>query len=151
MQIKSINPINFLFFRTETTVNELVKFLPVGQELYTEAVANKLSVTGPIHWHYFGFEGDPLKAFQLEVALPVAEVAGDYDGKFHFKRTALFKCLSLFHEGSWLDLPKSYGMAMEHLAKNHLTPNAQNREIYINTDFKKPEANFTEIQIGINS
>ena len=73
-----------------------------------------------------------------------------YDGKFHFKRTEPFKCVSLRHDGNWLDIPKTYGKAFEYVTKNNLKPNAINREVYINADFKYPEANITEIQIGIN-
>lgn len=36
------------------------------------------------------------------------------------------------------------------ISKNSLKPSAVNREIYINMDFLYPEANVTEIQIGIN-
>jgi effector-binding domain-containing protein len=150
MDVKAVSPINFLYFRTDTKVSELYKFLGVGQELFKEAVAQNIPITGPIHWHYFGFTGDENQIFQLEIALPVGEILEEYDGKFHFKRTESFKCLSLRHDGNWLDMPKSYGKAIEFLSKNNLQANAVNREVYINADFKYPEANSTEIQIGIN-
>lgn len=150
MEIKSINPISFLYFRTETKVSELYKFLSVGQDLFKEAVAQNIPVTGPVHWHYFGFTGDESKPFQLEIAIPVGEIPGDYDGTFHFKRTEPFKCVALRHEGSWLDIPSTYGKAMNYIQQNNLTPTAANREVYINADFKNPESNSTEIQIGVN-
>jgi effector-binding domain-containing protein len=150
MQIKAIKPINFLFFRTLTTIQELATFLPVGQNLFREAVANNLTITGPIHWHYFGFHGDVKEPFVLEIALPVGEVIDEYDGEFHFKRTESFKCVSLVHDGKWHDLPGSYGKIMEYIAECKLMPNAANREIYVNADFRYPEANVTEIQVGIN-
>jgi effector-binding domain-containing protein len=149
MQVKTIYPINFLFFRTDTSVNELYKFLSVGQELFKEAVTHNLSVTGPVHWHYFGFTGDPNQIFQLEIAIPVGEILDAYDGKFHFKRTQPFKCLSAVHDGGWLDLPVSYGKAFGYLKENNLQPLGVNREVYINADFKNPESNITEIQIGL--
>jgi effector-binding domain-containing protein len=150
MEIKAISPINFLFFRAKTKVSELFKFLSTGQELFKEAVSQNLPITGPVHWHYFGFTGDPNQVFELEIALPVGEIPEEYDGKFHFKRTEAFKCISLVHDGNWLDMPKSYGRAIEFMAANKLQSNAVNREVYINADFKFPEANITEIQIGIN-
>lgn len=150
MQIKAVKPINFLFFRTEASVPDLVKYLPVGQELFREAVAYNLTITGPVHWHYFGFEGDVNKPFTLEIALPVGEVPEAYDGRFHFKRTDPFKCVSVTHEGNWENIPQSYGKLMQFIEANHLTPLASNREIYVNVDFRHPEANVTEIQIGIN-
>jgi effector-binding domain-containing protein len=150
MQIKAVKPINFLFFRTETSVQELSKFLLVGQELFKEAVKHDLTITGPVHWHYIGFAGDAAKPFTLEIALPVGEVPEAYDGRFHFKRTEPFRCVSEVHEGSWLDIPQSYGKLMQFIDTNHLKPLVSNREIYVNVDFRHPEANVTEIQIGIN-
>lgn len=150
MEVREIKPINFLFFRTEAKIMDLGSFLPIGQELFKEAVRHNLTITGPVHWHYFGFEGDANKSFVLEISLPVGEVEEGYDGKFHFKRTEPFKCVSLLHQGSWFDMPKSYGKLMNFISTNKLKPLAVNREIYVNTDFQNPEANVTEIQIGIN-
>jgi effector-binding domain-containing protein len=150
MQIKAVKPISFLFFRTETTISELTRFIPIGQELFKEAVLHKLFITGPVHWHYFGFSGDANKPFTLEISLPVGGVEGEYDGQFHFKRTEPFKCVSYIHEGGWLDIPQSYGKMLEFISQQRLQPNAVNREIYVNTDFKDPQANVTEIQIGVN-
>lgn len=149
MLIKEVKPINFLFFRTETKVNDLSRFFPVGQELYEEAAEHKLRITGPIHWHYFGFMGDDNKSFTLEISLPVSDVLEEYDGKFHFKRTEPFKCVSAVHEGAWHDISKSYENLFRLMTEQKLQPLAANREIYVNVDFKNPEANTTEIQIGV--
>ena len=146
---KQVKPINFLFFRVETTVGELEKFLPIANELFREAFENNLRITGPVHWHYFGFTGDVRKAFTLEISLPVAEVIGEYDGRFHFKRTEAFNCVSLIHEGSWLEIPACYDKIMKFNSKKHLKMTGVNREVYINVDFTNPEANITEIQVGI--
>ncbi len=145
---KTVQPVNFLFFRIETTLGELGNFFDIAPQLYAEAVNLKLLVTGPIHWHYIGFMGEPDKKFTLEIALPVAETRNDYDGKFHFKRTDTFKCASLIHEGAWLEMTGSYGSVMEYCRKQQLTPSGINREVYINVDFANPEANTTEIQLG---
>ena len=147
--LKQVKPINFLFFRTETTVGELEKFLPVANDLFREAFENKLRITGPVHWHYFGFSTDVQNTFTLEIALPVANVLGEYDGSFHFKRSEPFKCVSLIHEGSWQELPRSYGSLMQFISKKHFKLAGVNREIYINADFASPDANITEVQIGI--
>jgi effector-binding domain-containing protein len=147
--LKKVKPTNFLLFRTETTVNELNQFMGVAPELFREAVANKLTITGPVHWHYFDFYGDFEKPFTLEIALPVGEVLDNYDGKFHFKRTQDFACVSLMHEGNWLEMPTSYQRLMEFADANQLNPAGLNRELYINVDFTNPEGNSTEIQMGI--
>lgn len=150
MQVKEIKPINFLFFRTKAKIMELASLIPVGQQLFKEAIDHKLTITGPVHWHYFGFEGDPSKSFILEIAIPVGEVEEGYDGQFHFKRTEPFKCVSMIHEGSWFDIPNSYGKLMQFIGERNLKPLAVNREIYVNADLQHPEANITEIQVGIN-
>ncbi len=148
--LKHVKPINFLFFRVETTVNELSQFFWVAPELFKEAVTNNLTITGPVHWHYFDFMGDLEKPFILEISLPVSEVVNDYDGKFHFKRTNEFKCVSLVHEGNWLDLPTSYEALMKFVQAKKFQPVAVNRELYVNVDFNFPEANTTEVQMGIH-
>lgn len=149
MQIKEIKPINFLFFRTETTISELEKFLPVAGQLFKEAVKQNLMITGPVHWHYHGFMGDVSKSFVLEIALPVANVINEYDGTFHFKRTEPFKCVTITHEGGWLEIPQSYAKLMQFMQEQKLSPSATNREVYVNVDMADPSANTTEIQMGI--
>jgi effector-binding domain-containing protein len=149
MLIKEIKPINFLFYRVETTINQLASYLKVGQELFEEAVRHNINITGPIHWHYFGVAEDPQKSFRLEISLPVGDVLDEYDGRFHFKRTQLFKAVSIIHDGSWETMSTSYARLMDRIQKEHLKSIASNREIYLNVDFKNPEANLTEIQIGI--
>lgn len=149
MKVKEIKPINFLFFRTETTVNALSNLLPVAKDLYREAIKLDLWVSGPVHWHYFGFTGDFEKPFTLEIALPVDRVVQDYDGPFHFKRTEPFKCATVVHEGDWLSLPNTYGKLLAFISEQGLSPIAATRELYVNADFQHPEANTTEVQIGV--
>lgn len=149
MKIKEVKPINFLFFRTFTTIHQLQDHVPVGQQLYKEAVSNNLWITGPVQWHYYNFEGDPNKQFEFEVALPVGDLPADYDGEFHIKRTDGFKCVSVVHEGSWMDIGEVYGKISKFIAEQKLVPINISREIYINVDFKDPQSNCTEIQFGV--
>jgi effector-binding domain-containing protein len=149
MQIKNVRPGNFLLFRAETTVTELVNYLPVAQSLYEEAVRQKLRINGPIHWHYLGFS-DLQTPFTLEVCLPVDRIPADYDGPFHFKRTEPFRCVSLEHDGSWYQIPESYAKILQYVSEHGLTPAGNNREVYMHVDLNDPEANVTEIQFGVN-
>lgn len=149
MLVKEVKPINFLYYRTETTIENLVHLIPMAKELYREAVEMNLHITGPIHWHYNGFSGDVTKPFRLEIALPVGDTLSDYDGKFHFKRSQPFKCVSIIHEGNWLDIPHTYAKLNQFVQKHKMEPSLMNREIYINSDFHQPEANVTEIQMGL--
>jgi len=146
---RRVKPISFLFFRAETTVNELASFFDVAPRLYAEAAKNNLPVTGPIHWHYAGFT-DIQKRFTLEISLPVGEIMRGYDGPFHFKRTDDFSCLTLVHEGNWYEMPRSYEALLSYAREHGLTPSGNNREIYVNVDFKNPDANVTEIQLGVH-
>jgi len=148
-QLREIKPISFLFFRTEACLDQLPNFVPVGKDLFKEAVAYNLQVTGPIHWHYVDFHGDPGVPFTLEISLPVAETIADYDGSFHFKRTDNFRCVTLTHEGSWSSMGNAYSKLHEFICSKGLKPLAINREVYLNADFKHPEANLTEIQVGV--
>ena len=147
--VKEIRPINFLFHRVEVKVKDLADQIPVAKELFKEAVKLDLHPTGPIHWHYIGFTGVASKPFLLEICLPVAKVPNDYDGHFHFKRTEKFKSVSLVHTGGWNDIPKSYEVLMTCVQQHDYQPIGITRELYINTDFADPQANVTEIQMGI--
>lgn len=149
--VKEIKPINFLYFRAETRVDQLINFIPVAKDLFREAVNYNLHVTGPVHWHYFDFSGNPSDVFTLEISLPVSEVVADYDGNFHFKRTEPFRCVVMTHEGGWNTIPETYGKIMEFIKSEHLEPVGITRELYVNADFKDPDANTTEIQFGIKS
>lgn len=148
-KVKEVKPINFLFHRTETKVDELIHLVPVAKALFKETVRLDLHPCGPIHWHYFGFTGDPTKSFTIEICLPVDSVPATYDGDFHFKRTENYKAVSLLHEGPWMEIPKSYDAIMKYVQMNQLVPAGVARELYINADFKNPEANVTEIQLGV--
>jgi effector-binding domain-containing protein len=148
MLVKEVKPINFIFYRTETTVDNLINLVPKAKELFQEAVQLQLHITGPIHWHYFGFT-DYQKPFTLEIALPVSAIVPDYDGKLHFKRSEPFKCVTAIHEGGWNEIPSTYNKMMQFITKHKMEPSLMNREIYINSDFENPDANVTEIQMGI--
>ena len=149
-EIKIIRPINFVFHRAEITMNQLESQIPVAKSLFREVVRLDIHPTGPIHWHYAGFTGDAVTPFTLEVCLPVATVPPEYDGVFHFKRTAYFRAATLLHEGGWNDIPKSYAMVFQFISQYHYQPVGINRELYINADFSDPQSNVTEIQVGIN-
>jgi effector-binding domain-containing protein len=149
MQITETLPVNFLYQREETTITDLEKFLPYGQQLFSESVRCQFPITGPVHWHYYNFNGDPEKSFFLEVCLPIGIIPAEYDGNFHVKRTEVFACVSEIHSGSWLSIPDTYHKMFAFISQNNLKPSGNNREVYINVDFNNPQANQTIIQIGI--
>jgi effector-binding domain-containing protein len=148
MEVREIKPINFLFHREVLKLSELERMILVSQALYVEAVRLKLRITGPIHWHYFGITTKEAP-FTLEVSLPVADVAQEYDGAYHFKRTDNFKAVTDRHEGSFDAFEKTYEKVFGYIAEKKLAPNGMCREVYINVDFANPAANIAEVQIGI--
>ena len=147
MIVKEIKPINFLYYRVRTTVGDLAAFIPEGQAIIREAVANNLVIAGPVHWHYYGFS--PTSPFDLEIALPVATFPSDYDGKYHVKRSGPFRCVSGIHEGPWSAIPDTYQQLAQFVQEHRLSPTGTNREVYINVDLLDGEANTTEIQVGV--
>ena len=138
-----------VFVLSRNSGRELEKFIPVGQQLYAEAVKHELTITGPIQWHYHNFVS-PEAPFDLEVCLPVAEVPQEYDGQFHVKRTDAFKSVSTVHEGSWYRIPETYKAIAMYAAANNLRLSTSSREVYINVDLADEQGNVTEIQYGLN-
>ena len=147
--IRTIKPINFLYFPTRTTLSELGGLVGhVQEKLYAEAVKEKLFISGPAYWNYFNFQ-DIQKPFDLEISLPIAKLPLRYSGKYQIKTSQLFRCLALQHEGSWGKFPEVYGFLMGYIHQQGLALTGESRELYSNIDFENPEANVTEIQIGI--
>src|SRR5688572_22918486 len=128
-QLREIKPINFIFFRTETYLEQLPNFVPVARDLFKEACLYNLQVTGPVHWHYIDCNGDPASPFTLEIALPVAEPLAEYDGSFHFKRTDPFRCVAVTHEGSWLSMREAYQKLNDFIHTKSLRPSQITREV----------------------
>ncbi len=150
MQIKTQPALNFLCVRFETTVATMMeKAAPYVPQLLQEILDQKLRLCGPVYWNYFGFEGDESKPFDLEVAIPVNAVTGDYHGRFSYRRSEPFRCVEAVHEGTWASIPETYGKLFAFIGQNRLIPTGENRECYINADFEFPEANQTIIRIGI--
>ncbi len=150
MQIKEVKPLTFFYHSVRTTPSGLTPQLgSVAKALYKEAAALDLTVTGPVYWQYVGFDPSPDAEFTLHIALPVAEAREGYAGKFAFQRTGSFKCLAAVHEGDWTTIPQTYRKLFGYMAGQGLQPTGIDREMYINVNFTDPEANVTEVQVGI--
>jgi effector-binding domain-containing protein len=150
MTIKETKTFNALVFTIQTTLPQLGEHVGhVAKDIYREAARSECMPTGPIQWNYQGIDGKPDTVFTLEIVLPIQEKNVEARG-FKWKRISGFKCLSLMHEGSWEELPKSYEKVMEYLAAKGLTTTTECREKYLSMDFENGENNLTEIQIGIH-
>jgi len=150
METKIIKPINVLYYSTVTNLEGLSKLVRVkANELYKEAIKNKMDITGPVYWIYYGMDGNPQTNFTLEIAIPVL-CETHYEGIFQMKEIPEFKCVSMIHYGSWYDMPGSYSQLISEVYKNNLALSGVSREVYLNIDFVNLERNITEIQVGIN-
>jgi effector-binding domain-containing protein len=151
MQIKSIHAMEVLCFETETTLEKLQRYVRVvARRLYSEASKLDLEITGPVYWIYDGADGKPDTAFKLSIALPVTPTDREItDSELCIKTLDTFYCLSVHHIGNWMELGKTYCDLMTTVAEKNLQVNGLIREIYLNMDFQNPDANITEVQIGL--
>lgn len=151
MQIKTLPPMQVLYFSTKTTLkglDELAGKIPAS--LYAEATRLQLLVSGPQYWFYYGADGNPDNEFTLEIVLPVTGQASK-ESTYSIKQIEAFKCLSVIHEGSYDNLPKTYGEVMPKVFAEGfaMTDNKEVREMYLNIDFANEDNCRTEILIGI--
>lgn len=147
MHIKTYPPLTVLCSTHQTTMSQLDQFGPVMAELYAEA-GRKSFINGPLHWIYYGMDGDPETVFTLEIALPVRKAF--HSPKFRIRELDLFKAITFPHEGLWEQLPGSRAQIMERLAEHHIPVTNECREVFLNINFAEPEKNITEIQIGVS-
>ena len=140
-----------LCFETETTLKEILQYIRVvAHKMYQVAVQNELEITGPVYWLYEGMDGNPETVFSLTIALPVSFKDKTLNtSEFKLKQLDTFSCASEQHLGDWNKLGETYGSLIPAILSDGRTMSGQNREIYLNIDFENPEANITEVQIGI--
>ena len=149
MEIKTLPPINVLYYSTETTLKDLGQYVfNVAKQLYTECCKTHILPTGPVYWVYYGADGNPDKVFTLEIALPVNHppIASSL---FKFKQLPAFKCIEAVHYGNWNELHTTYAQVVPALlAEGHTLSNCS-REMYVNIDLTHPQNNITTLQIGV--
>lgn len=141
-----------LCFETQTTLKEIFQYVRVvAHKMYQVAVQNELEIRGgPVYWIYEGMDGNPETVFSLTIALPVSFKDKALDtADFKLKQLETFHCATKQHLGDWNQLGETYGALIPEIIANGLTMSGQNREIYLNIDFENPQANITEVQIGI--
>jgi len=151
MELKKIHPMQVLCFETKAKLSDLGEYVRVvAHNMYQAAVKNDLEITGPVYWIYDGMDGNPETVFNLTIALPITFKEKDLSSSgFKLKSLRAFPCVSGLHPGDWNKLGETYGSLVPTLLSGGLTMSGENREIYLNMDFQNPEANITEIQIGI--
>jgi effector-binding domain-containing protein len=137
-----------LYSSHQTTIPQLGNFVgTIAKELYAEATALGVLVSGPQYWIYHGMDGNSDTVFTLEISLPIQ---GDISVcKFGVKEIPGFKAVSHWHQGAWERMPESYGAILQHIEQYKIAMTDECREVYYNVDFNRPEHNRVEIQLGI--
>lgn len=137
-----------LYSTHQTTIPQLEDFVAtIASQLYAEATALGVLVSGPQYWIYRGMDGKHDTVFTLEISLPVqGEITVS---KFGVKEIPAFKAVSYLHKGSWDNMPQSYGAILQYIGQQNITMTDECREIYFNVDFSNPQNNRVIIQLGI--
>lgn len=137
-----------LYSTHQTTLGQLGQYVgTVVKDLYAEAVANDILVSGPAYWIYRGMDGDPDTVFTLEIALPIQGAIRE--SRFATKELPAFKAACHTHEKAWTKIPATYAQLMQYIQLNKYKITGEFREIYWNMDFEHPENNLTEVQVGV--
>ncbi|WP_345269489.1 GyrI-like domain-containing protein [Nibrella viscosa] len=146
---KVVPPFTALCFTTRTTLKDLSQYYGVvANQMRQEAQRLNLEVTGPVQWVYTGATGDLEKEFQLEIALPVSEAAGEPES-FTFREFDSFRCVSYTHVGPWSDLMAVYDAFFAEFYRLGYQDGSHVREIYTVVDLDTPANNVTEIQVSL--
>lgn len=148
-EIKEEAPMHFFYRSYETTYAGLLPLVrSVAKEVFRDAVANGLEITGPQHWHYYGADGNPDTVFQLHIGVPVAALLS-VPAPYECKTLPAFRSVSLTLNGPWDQLGDTYHKLFTGLQLAGMTPGGINREQYVRCDFEQPDANVTIVQVGI--
>jgi len=150
MEIHEFNSLNFYYFaKDDCTLSGLSEYVRIkAKELYYAAVENRLEVTGPVYWVYYGMDGQVDTRFRLEIGLPVEDCLSELS-KFACKKLDSMRFITHKLYGDWSRLPEAYGQIFSQITSEKLKPNGVCREVYIHIDFQNPENNITEVQIGL--
>ncbi|WP_160712541.1 DJ-1/PfpI family protein [Chitinophaga solisilvae] len=138
------------FYRTyRITMQELLSLVRVvAREIYQQAIAADLEISGGVEWHYEGFDGTPDKEFTLKIGVPVTAVKA-VPAPYTCEVLPVFDCVSTQHTGEWSRLGETYGQLISGIQALGLEMTGLNREQYLRYDFEHPAQNMTNIQIGI--
>jgi putative intracellular protease/amidase/effector-binding domain-containing protein len=148
-QIQTVPPMHFFSRSFQTDLAGLFPLIrTVAKDIFREAIANDLEIAGPIHWHYYNFDGQPNSIFTLEIGVPITTVKS-VPVPYDCKTLPAFSCVSQQLLGSWEKMAPKYHEIISGILPAGLKMSGNNREQYIHCDFDNPEANVTNIQVGI--
>ncbi|MFT3740879.1 MAG: hypothetical protein QM786_19185 [Breznakibacter sp.] len=119
-----------------------------ARELYLLAAAEGLMPTGPVYWIYTGADGDPHTLFDLKIALPVTGLPHTA-ALSQLETIPPMTALAILHKGPWAILSQAYAQLARETGSKGLLPSGENRELYLQIDFERPENNLTLVMFGI--
>lgn len=148
MDIKTTQPVHVMYKELTTNLKSIRNNTAAAAgNLYAEAEKLGLKVSGPQQWVYYGASGDPDREFKLQICLPVEGEASSAD--FQFQTLPELKHVHTNHLGAWDDFGDTYNKVFAEVHSSQLQPNNEVREVYLNVDMDNPDANVTEIQVGV--
>jgi len=149
MEKKTVQKVNVLCLSLNTKITSLVNDAGnLPNELVEKALELGLEISGPQIWVYDGCDENPNTPFELTIALPIAQAAGD-TGKFRFAEFPEMNCISEIHKGPWAKLGETYQKLMPAIMQQGHAYTGISREVYHVCDFENQENCVTEIQIEI--
>ncbi|WP_143304498.1 GyrI-like domain-containing protein [Chitinophaga vietnamensis] len=142
-------PLHFFYRRYETDFQGMMALVRVvTKELYEAAIAAGLEVSGPVEWHYRGFDGQPGTRFTLDIGLPVTALQ-PVPAPYRCETLSPFQFASALHEGPWEELAATYGPLFARIAAMGLEYSGYHREQYFQYDFTNSSQNLTRILLGV--
>ena len=149
MEKKTVQKTTVLCYSLNTSLmNMMTDTGNLPNELVEKALELGLEIAGPQIWVYDGADGNPNTPFELTIALPVAQAAGE-PGKFRFAEFPEMNCISEIHKGPWAKLGDTYHKLMPAIMQQGLAYTGISREVYHVCDFENQENCITEIQIEV--
>ena len=148
MESTIINAKTLAYVELKTTHNRLHDDVEKAAGDFMATATQKLKVTGPMEFLYFGATGDMDAEYTLRIAYPVQEKT-EAEG-IKFASTEQFKCYSYNHKGTLSKLGSVYDKLFGEILAKQWVPASEIREVYhVYQGMEAPE-NLTEIQIGLN-
>lgn len=148
MEIKTTTPVKVMYTEVKTTLNEIRHYvITTPMNIMAEAEKLGLKTNRKQHWVYFGANADYNNEFTLQICLEV-EVEATSD-KFQFQELHSLKHVSTIHNGSWDQLGATYEKFFGQIYQQGIKPTNEVREVYQKVDLDNPDANVTEIQVGV--
>lgn len=149
LKFSHVPPLPFFYRSYEVNMAGMLPLVRTATlEMYQQAIAAGLEVSGPVQWHYHQFDGKPETIFRLDIGLPVTATA-PVPAPYKCEILPAFDCVSAQHEGGWDKLGSTYGKLTGAIQALGIQMSGYNREQYFQYDFSQPDQNITNVQIGV--